>query len=406
MLLVQKFLKNQPFGKLKELHGVDYSFNKAKTKFSLNYSQINSKNFDILAQQCRGLILSRSDYTPLIDCDSTIPGDTNVIAAPLFRFFNFGQKEAVKINLNNINTKILSKLDGTLCLLYYCPITNQFHVGTRSVPEADIPLSFAKYTFRTLFEKAVLDTLNISFDEFIKYLDKNNTYCFELTSPFNKVVVNYSECKIHLLAIRNNLTLLEQDPDKSNIMQQFPDLHVQSYCFSDIKSILKWVSEQDPLEHEGVVIRDDKFNRIKLKNARYIAFNNVKDRVCKSYKNCLELILLEKDDDIVFSILPQEIFNTILDIKDKTKFFIKKYDNEFKNILNDYYVLRENNSDWDIKKCFAMSVKQRKDFWHAPFFEMFSNNVKDMLYFIQSKKHNGIYPDSLLNKILVEIGYK
>ncbi len=63
MLLVQKYLETHSFANLAAEHGVYASFSKSGHKFSLNYDQIEAKESDPLAQECRGLILSALDGT-------------------------------------------------------------------------------------------------------------------------------------------------------------------------------------------------------------------------------------------------------------------------------------------------------------------------------------------------------
>ena len=209
MLLVQKFLETHTFKELQEQHGVYCSFSKEHYKWSLNYDQLESKENDSLAQECRGLILSTIDGSKLVGTevdgkikfDDICPGQTVILAHPMNRFFNYGQGAAAHINFNDPNLSILEKLDGTLTIVYYDEFALKWCVATRSVPEADILLN-DYYTFRTLFEKALHDMANISFDDFVKTLDINTTYCFELTSPYNRVVVNYLDTKITLLSAR------------------------------------------------------------------------------------------------------------------------------------------------------------------------------------------------------------
>src|SRR5271170_4102940 len=100
MLLVQEFLRTRTFGDLIREHGVYASVSKSGHKFSLNYDQIEAKETDPLAQECRGLILAPVDGKPLY-CEITSdgkhhyedigPGETTILAYPMKRFFNHGQ---------------------------------------------------------------------------------------------------------------------------------------------------------------------------------------------------------------------------------------------------------------------------------------------------------------------------
>src|SRR5271166_895148 len=220
MLMVQKYLETHSFGDLVRDHGVYASFSKSGHKFSLNYDQIEAKEADPLSQECRGLVLAKLDGSSMLPSSGEksphpdySPGFTQVLAFPMKRFFNYGQGSAAAIDWNDPKLTVLEKMDGTLCIVYYDPIIEQWCVATRSVPEADLLMDNGLFTFRTLFEKALYDTTGgLPFEQFTALLDKNYTYCFELTTPYNRIVVAYPECRITLLAARKMSSLKEVDP--------------------------------------------------------------------------------------------------------------------------------------------------------------------------------------------------
>jgi hypothetical protein len=74
------------------------------------------------------------------------------------------------------------------------------------------------------------------------------------------------------------------------------------------------VTELSPSESEGVVVCDANFNRIKLKSPAYVAFNRLHDTLSSSHKNCLELIILKKEDDVI-PMLPKLIGDRMVRIK-------------------------------------------------------------------------------------------
>jgi len=398
MLLVQQFLKNKSIGALIKEHGVYTSFSKCGMKFSLSYDQIEAKESDPLSQECRGLILSSIDGKRFsgiqmtngrINREDIIPGNTKIIAFPFKRFFNAGQGSQATINWNDPKLSVLDKVDGSLIILYFDPFQSVWHTATRGTPEADVPLDGnPTYTFRTLFEKALRDTTGLSFEEFTKNLDKSITYCFEVVSPLNRIVCAYNEYKIFLLAARN-ISL----PDYPELDIDTLDLdvpRVQSYKLNNLNEIMDWVSTLNPLEHEGVVVRDSNFNRIKVKNAAYLAYSKCRDSLGTSDRNCLELVLLEKDDDAI-PFLPQEIVDNLNRIKSGVQRLIQEHD--------DYYleILDNNPSD---RKSFAVLVNQNPNIWAAPFFAIYGNKSENMKDFIMKSKKNGTWADSFLDKIL------
>jgi hypothetical protein len=405
MLLVQKYLETKSFAQLAIDHGVYASFSKSGHKFSLNYDQLEAKESDSLAQECRGLILARVNGTSMLSeakssegrlrYDHITPGKTKIIAFPMKRFFNHGQGSASNINWNNF--KVLEKLDGTLSIVYFDTITSKWCVATRSVPDADITIDAGNYTFRTLFEKAVNDTLKISFDEFSNSMNKYYTYCFELTTPYNRIVVQYPTSRITLLAVRDNTSLNELCINTlSDIFIDTPT--VRSFNLNTIEDIVHWVSIQNPTEYEGVVVRDNVFNRIKIKNAAYIAFSKARDVLGSSDRNCLELILAEKEDDVI-PMLPPEIVDNLLKIKFKVIAMIHSYDELFKQSKQeaDFY---NPQSDKQYKKTFAQIVTIKHGVWTAPLFQLLDNKASNMREFIANNKRDGGWSSSFLDKIL------
>ena len=401
MLLVQNFLETHTFGELAKEHGVYVSFSKSGHKWSLNYDQIEAKESDPLAQECRGLVLSADDGRSFtsqasmvegrLKFDDICPGKTKILAYPMKRFFNYGQGSAVNINWSDPKLSVLEKLDGTLCVAYWDPFVNKWCIATRSVPEADLFMDNGLFTFRTLFEKAVEDTLHHTFDQLCDKLHKDFTYCFELTTPYNRIVVYYPNNGITLLAARDLRTLEEVDPSK-HIQAGVPV--VQAHTYTSVSELVDWVSSLNPMEHEGVVVRDAQFNRIKVKNAAYVAYNRVRDTLGTSERNCLEIVLQEKDDDVI-SFLPEEIVKNLLRIKAGLQVLIKKYDETYQVAFTAANAVAPGD-----KKTFAISITKNKDLWTAPFFQMFDGKAISMKDFIAKSRKDGTWSNSLLDKLL------
>lgn len=396
MIPVQNYLNKNSLGNLILEHGIYASVSKNKRKISLNYSQIETKDDDIFSWDCRGLILSKINFEEFkVDINgnldlNVIIGETKVLAFGMRRFFNYGQ-EAADINFNDPNLRVMEKLDGTMCQVYYDKFINEWHVATRSCPEADIEINSGHYTFRTLFEKALNDSYNITFSDLTSKLNKNITYCFELTSPYNRIVVDYHETKITLIAARNNISLNELDISSINIEVS----RVRKYNLISLDDIVKWVSEQNPMEHEGVVIMDSNFRRIKVKNASYVAFNKARDVFGASDRNCLALVLSGKEDDVIPA-LPPEIVDRIMDVKQAAQKVIKYYD--------EAYLDCKKRTCFGDKKAFALFVirKQNKDrsFWTSPMFSIYNGKASGMRDFIDQNCHEGKWSNGFLDKIL------
>lgn len=442
MLLVQEYLKEHTIGDLAKDHGVYASFSKSGHKFSLNYDQIEARESDPLAQECRGLILALADGRPLYEevlsdgkktRDNMIPGETTVLAFPMRRFFNHGQGAAAEINWKDPKLSILEKMDGTLCIVYYDSFTGQWCVATRSVPEADLIMDNGRFTFRTLFEKALKDTCSLDFIEFTRGLNTRITYCFELTTPYNRIVVNYPESRVTLLAARqlyNNyqeielihlgggmrwvdFDLLDQKSrdhlislghSKEDTPAAFVPVPfnlkgvpvVRAYTFTSIEDIHNYVSNQNPLEHEGVVVLDSNFNRIKVKNAAYVAFNRAREVLGASDRNCLELVLAEKEDDVMPA-LPKEIQDNLLKIKEGYRTWLREQEELYKDVFEAARAVAPD------KKTFAYTLNARKVKFPGVHFAIFDGKASSVKDFIMKNRKDGTWANSLLDKILESI---
>jgi hypothetical protein len=401
MLLVQEYLKIHTFNDLIQDHGVYASLSKNNKKISLNYSQRETKNDDVLSWDCRGLILCKSDYSQFSTVDdkldlSSVAGDTQILAFGLRRFFNYGQESAANINWSDPKLSILEKADGSLCIVYYDRFVQQWCVATRSVPEADLLMDNGLFTFRILFEKALKETTELSFQDFTKLLQINYTYFFELTTPYNRIVVNYQNNGIILLGARNMDTLLEVYPEQLDFIRAKVVPCVQPYEFNSINELITWVSLQNPSEHEGVIVRDGHFNRIKIKNPAYVVASKIRDSLATSPKNCLELILLGKDDDAA-PLLPQEIQNNLLSIKEKYVIWLKEQESLFQLIIKEARAIAPD------KKTFALTVQKYKPSMPAALFSFYDGKNNSIQSFIDNNRKDGTWSNSFIEKILSAI---
>lgn len=412
MLPVQKFLLTKTFGDLEIEHGVYATFSNSGHMFSLNYDQIEARESDPLSQNCRGLVLSAVDGKSFTDqavetkgrlnYSGICPGETVIQAFPMSRFFNYGQGAAA-VNLNQKDITAYSKLDGTLTILFKDKFSNEYNIATRSVPQADIKLDASDLTFRTLFEKSLYDSTGMSFNDLCQICDSDYTYCFELTGFYNRIVVKYEKCEVTLLAVRNNNTLLESKIEECPLVTKHNFKIPNTYKINESpEQLINWVNEQHPFEQEGVVICDSKFNRLKIKSAAYVAFNRVHDlRLGTSDRNCLEIILLEKEDDIC-PMLPTEIANKLIGIKTKLVDFIHKHDAAYCDAAKQALDAGEN--DKLRRKHFASLVTVNSDVWSAPLFYIYNGKASNIKEFIFANKKEGTWSHSFLDQILSKLG--
>jgi len=381
MLNVQTFLLTHTLNDLIRDHGVYHRFSTQNPlKFSLNYDQLEAKDADPISQECRGLVLWTE--TPVAGADSIV-GPTEVLAAPMGRFFNFGQGAAAPVNLDSPDTCFYEKLDGTLCILYRDPNLGKWCVATRSVPDADLPMDgFGMQTFTDLFWKAF--AASGAKPEKFNFGAVDYTYCFELCTPDNQIVVRYPDYKVYLLAVKDNISCTELVP--KSFAEHLGVECAPTYRFGSTAEMLDFVSSRNPLAHEGVVVCDKDYNRVKVKNAGYLAYNKIKDSVAKSPRAVLEVILLGKEDDVM-PLVPPHIGEIILSTKENLRVLLLTLDEEY---------ARLHNAD---RKTFALAVQAGSGHL-GPHMARWGGKCQNAHGWVHLAKKDGSWPDSFLDTLL------
>lgn len=332
--LVCEYLRTHSFADLMREHGVDASIGTRPYKASLNYDQIEAKENDPLARECRGLIIATPYGSPL-PTDGTV-GETVVLARPFDRFFNHGQGHAPDLDLTHPDTRIFEKLDGTLCLVYHDDHANEWCVATRSVPDADKPLGGmalsgeGAWTFRSLFEHALSAGHNITFAELQRYLSMSAVYLFELTTPWNMIVVRHDSARLHWLAAR-----YRDGEEICPTTKPNPIPHAPMYPVGTLSELLTFINSRGPSESEGCVVRmgsNGEYRRVKVKSAAYVAAARLKDSVGSSPRAMLEAVLLGHDDDVM-SLLPPPLQAEMVRIRDEFKAMAHRYDDAWPALI-------------------------------------------------------------------------
>lgn len=210
------------------------------------YDQIDSPTKKQLVQEARGIILDSTD-------------DWRVIAYPFNRFFNHGDSKAAKIDWETAS--IWEKVDGSLMFMYW--YKDAWHVASSGLPDAAGMVKDADVTFKDLFWNTWGD-LGYAFP-----LDKYVTHMFELTTPENVVVVPQGEHKITFIGARDIQTGVEYSIDN----ELFPNgwHRPRRFAVTSEENAIEMCNQMNPMEQEGFVIVDRKFNRVKMKSPQYAA---------------------------------------------------------------------------------------------------------------------------------------
>ncbi len=213
----------------------------------------------IEVQECRGLILELPDY--------------NIISLPFYKFFNYGEGNASKINWNT--ARVFKKYDGSLLTMYY--YNNVWNVATTGTIDANTSVNNnPDLMFSDLFWNTLNSVSGLSKDELTSKLDVKTTYMFELCTPYNIVVTPHAVSKVYLLGARD-LRYLEElsNLELEKISKEINIPFAESYDLSSFEDILKTFDNM-PFSEEGYIVCDNMRNRNKVKNPAYVAAHHLK----------------------------------------------------------------------------------------------------------------------------------
>lgn len=196
----------------------------------------------------------------------------------------------------------------------------------------DNGITFHKLMSTTMFDKRYL---------YPSMTDTNKSFAFELTSPYNKIIVSHSEPDLTLLAVRNLDTLEEEDPEKYAEKYGWK-LVEENQMVAKHPNQVEWATSlMDGSKQEGYVCVDKNFNRIKVKSPQYVLLHRFKSSFSK--RNLFEIALIREDSEVA-SYFPEYIeeFN--------------KYESDITNLINNAEELWQKYKDIGVQKEFAQAA--------------------------------------------------
>lgn len=237
------------------------------------YDQINSDLSIPLVQQARGMIID----TDLKEC----------VCWPFDKFFNHGEPNAAQIDWSTASVQ--EKIDGSLMKVWYSD--DMWHLSTNGTINAFMAVanSASAYSFGSLFLKAIGCSNNLEFQYWCNDHEFNHgyTYMFELVSPFTRVVIPYEETAVYYLGCRNNSNGVEHrgeyiDAEDLRRPQTFPLTSLEE-CIT--------AAEKYDWTHEGFVVCDASFRRVKVKSPAYIMAHYARTNGNVSKQNLIKIVL-------------------------------------------------------------------------------------------------------------------
>lgn len=256
-LQIQKFLRSgKTLTDLYQRYEIQSTLSEDKSKVVFNYRVLSPLDAKIV-QESRALVLEVDTW--------------NVLSKAPDAFFAVDEPYAQKIleKFDWESAKAMTKLDGALVTLY--EHKGEWNVCTRysadgSLKVYSVNASPSDTDWFNLTKTCIKD-MGYSWDEFTSQLNPDIFYTFELTSPENRILVVYTDRKITLVAAIDRKTLNEIDIYNLD----FPKLKVDFVkvdSLDDANQLI--IKNSDPLLYEGYVLIDKNFNRLKLRNPKFL----------------------------------------------------------------------------------------------------------------------------------------
>lgn len=304
-----------------------------------NYSDIVivPRNHPMLVK-CRGLVVRK---------------DGTILNYPFDRFFNDFESDC-KSDIDWSTAVAQEKIDGSLISVFHNG--KDWEITTRGsfYPKLDSGSESIDYAeeFKRLFKNFSL-------------LDKDKCFIFELVSKKNRIVTKYDWEFVTLIGARDLGTLKEKS---QNWLNEFAILieviRPKQVSVQNIEECKKLFEGLRP-DEEGLVIVDNQFNRIKLKQESYLKMSKVKslkdEEIFEYVKGNLEI-----DAEFIHSF--PEVEEKINEIMLKWE----EYQREFEVILNKFYPYLKVS-----RKEFAIRVVQYPRFRAALFAHVDGKIYKD-----------------------------
>ena len=314
-----------------------------KRLIMLKYNQLDSDFNEEIVRECRGLIINEDSLEP--------------VCVPFYKFGNYGESYCPEIDWES--AVILEKRDGSLIKVVklgkdYLISTNGCIDAFKAMMPDDILCPYKSYG--DLFMKAMGDRLSL--------LSEGYTYMFELTSPYNRVVVPYDDIEIALIGIRNNKSLQEELICDSKLKDSF--LLPKRYGFKTLEECIE-SAHSLPYSDEGYVVVDKHFNRVKIKSLEYVNVHHLRGEGVMTEKRILDII---RQNEIAEYLI---YFPEYKDLFDEYK---RKVDDLYK--AYHFMWLSFSQLEFNSRKEIALFLQDAKDAYDMGFiFKMLDGKIKE-----------------------------
>lgn len=321
----------------------------------LKYRMGESDFSNEMVRECRGLILDEDTLEP--------------ICVPFFKFGNYGEGYCPSIDWSNC--WVSEKIDGSLIKIvksgndllistngmvdaFKCHVTNIFGCGEDS---------FGKLVVSAIESNPLLGDDKSKRMVFFKgLLNENTTYMFELTSPYNRVVVRWNDTRLNFLGARDNKTLKEIHFSE-NILKDYFNVP-KVFKIGNIGDCIKAAEKLDE-NNEGFVVCDKDFSRIKVKSSLYVRLHQMAGNGSLTAARAIDIVQRGEVSEVI-SYFP-EFRDSLLLAKSSYENFCDGLSRKWEELKSMNFSSRKDSAKWILANfsvphfAFAMLDGKAKD---------------------------------------------
>ena len=313
-----------------------------------------------IRRECRGLL-----FYP----------DGRIMSRRLHKFFNVNERDETAAHLVDLGQPhvILEKLDGSMITPVYTPYGIRWgtKMGITEVSmQAELHVArFGQYT---------------DFAE--RCLAEQVTPIFEWCSRQQRIVVDYTEDQLVLIAMRHNVTGEYLSYDVLTYNGAYWHIPVVQAYAGTTGNMEALIAETRAMEDaEGWIIRFDDGHMLKIKGDWYVRIHKTKDNLIWE-KNVIELLINEKMDDIKPYMLDHDLrrveaFET--DFWIGVNDTVNRYERYFQTVLSSGLDRKQYAQNW------MPTIREQDPFAPIFVFARFDNKDPRQLIMDQIRKNTG-----------------
>lgn len=247
--------------------------------YILKYNMLSS-DFNLkITRECRGMIIK--EWKPH---KKFYP-----VSVAFEKFGNYGESYIPEIDWES--AYVTEKVDGSLMRIWY---DDGWHVSTNgSIDAFKAQIGDTNLTFGNAFMGCLPEDANLK-----SIFDPSVMYTFEFVSPESKVVVPYQEKAIYLIGARSRVDYSEIPIEKYTRLAKYRVKFPKSYNLHNLDECVAAAKELD-WKHEGFVVRDRYFNRVKVKSPEYLIAHKSANNGVVTNSRILDMILDGSIDDFL-----------------------------------------------------------------------------------------------------------